>query len=206
MNKTREDIKTSFNSIYYHVLKNMNEAKIIRPPLALYENELNSKPQEIRRTPSKANDVEVNVPILKSSDTTTTTQNTSTLDENRNVIIECEFTRTTSKSSDTTTTTSKLDENRNVIPVIECEFTRTTSNGGFSKQRRTKWTDLELNYLERGMEECGTRWEDILKLYGRPHGPLRNRTAINLKDKARNEKAKRIRDGIKLGVFKLATS
>ncbi|KAF0527915.1 hypothetical protein F8M41_013372 [Gigaspora margarita] len=33
--------------------------EIIRPFLALYENELNSKPQEIRRFPSKTNDVEV---------------------------------------------------------------------------------------------------------------------------------------------------
>ncbi|CAG8530839.1 19309_t:CDS:2, partial [Gigaspora margarita] len=121
--------------------------EIIRPPLALYENELNFKPQEIRRPPSKTNDVEINVPTLK-----------------------------------------------------------TTSSGGLGGQKRSKWTDLELNYLERGMEEFGTRWEDILKHYGRPHGALRNRTAMNLKDKARNEKARRIRDGIQLGVFKLATS
>ncbi|KAF0527912.1 myb DNA binding protein [Gigaspora margarita] len=225
-----EDIKTSFNSMYYLVLKNMNEAseeiksfflddsedetfqeiiksslqsnsencqeiiqtnseihqekiqtknnelcqEIIRPPLALYENELNFKPQEIRRPPSKTNDVEINVPTLKSS-ATTTTENTPKLDENNNIITEC-------------------------------AFTRTTSSGGLGGQKRSKWTDLELNYLERGMEEFGTRWEDILKHYGRPHGALRNRTAMNLKDKARNEKARRIRDGIQLGVFKLATS
>ncbi|CAG8475649.1 14240_t:CDS:1 [Cetraspora pellucida] len=84
--------------------------------------------------------------------------------------------------------------------VFGCEFVRTTSTGS---QKRHKWTDLELHYLECGMEEFGTSWKDILKKYGKPHGPLRNRSAVNLKDKARNEKARRIRNGITLGSFEL---
>ncbi|CAG8533352.1 5408_t:CDS:2 [Racocetra fulgida] len=70
-------------------------------------------------------------------------------------------------------TSSTHDEN--LRDVFESGLVRTTSIGG---QKRQRWTDLELYYLERGMEEFGTRWEDILKKYGKPHGPLRNRTAF----------------------------
>ncbi|CAG8479059.1 6996_t:CDS:2, partial [Dentiscutata heterogama] len=118
--------------------------------------------------------------------------------------IEVEIDIPALKPSTTIATTNMPNIDRNI--VTECEFVRTTSTSGIGRQKRNKWTDLELNYLERGMEEYGTRWEEILKHHGKPHGPLRNRTAMNLKDKARNEKARRIRDGVTLGIFELATS
>ncbi|CAG8442435.1 8785_t:CDS:2 [Scutellospora calospora] len=97
----------------------------------------------------------------------------------------------------------KPDNTNNVEqnpPIIMDEFIRTEQTG-----KRNKWTELELYYLEIGMIKYGTKWEKILKDYGKPHGQLRNRIAPNLKDKARNEKLKRLREGIPLGIFELAT-
>ncbi|CAG8672967.1 7170_t:CDS:2 [Funneliformis caledonium] len=71
--------------------------------------------------------------------------------------------------------------------------------------RRIKWTQEELDALEKGMNEHGTNWETILLFYGPPGGPLKNRNSIQLKDKARNEKRRREKEGLQLGIFEKAT-
>jgi len=70
------------------------------------------------------------------------------------------------------------------------------------KQKRVKWTQEELKELEEGMKKFGTNWSLILSMSS---GPLSNRTAVQLKDKARNEKRRREREGTPLGVFQKAT-
>jgi Myb-like DNA-binding domain len=70
------------------------------------------------------------------------------------------------------------------------------------KQKRVKWTQEELKELEGGMKKFGTNWSLILSMSS---GPLSNRTAVQLKDKARNEKRRREREGTPLGVFQKAT-
>ncbi|KAF0417045.1 myb DNA binding protein [Gigaspora margarita] len=70
---------------------------------------------------------------------------------------------------------------------------------------RKKWNEDELNALEAGMEEYGTSWSRIYEKYGNAHGVLRNRSQVQLKDKARNEKLRRKRCGVEIGVFELAT-
>jgi hypothetical protein len=72
-------------------------------------------------------------------------------------------------------------------------------------KKRNYWTLLELEALENGMKEFGTQWARILRNYGGDHGPLRNRNAVQLKDKARNEKLRRIKSRLDLGVFYMAT-
>ncbi|CAG8517144.1 10279_t:CDS:1 [Diversispora eburnea] len=80
-----------------------------------------------------------------------------------------------------------------------------TTRRNIMKKRRKKWSNLELDTLEKGMMEHGTKWRKILDVYGRPHGHLRERTPVQLKDKARTEKMRRIREGISLGIFEIAT-
>lgn len=70
------------------------------------------------------------------------------------------------------------------------------------KQKRIEWTQEELEELEEGMKKFGTNWTLILNMSS---GPLKNRTNVQLKDKARNEKRRREREGIPLGVFQKAT-
>ncbi|CAG8457076.1 772_t:CDS:1 [Funneliformis caledonium] len=72
-------------------------------------------------------------------------------------------------------------------------------------KRRQFWTPVELKALEIGMNEFGTQWAKILRLYGGTHGPLRNRNSVQLKDKARNEKKRRIKYNLELGIFHIAS-
>ncbi|RIA98828.1 hypothetical protein C1645_812319 [Glomus cerebriforme] len=70
------------------------------------------------------------------------------------------------------------------------------------KRKRIEWTQEELDELEEGMKKFGTNWTLILSM---SNGPLNHRTNVQLKDKARNEKRRREREGIPLGVFQKAT-
>jgi hypothetical protein len=70
------------------------------------------------------------------------------------------------------------------------------------KQKRIEWTQEELEELEEGMKKFGTNWTLILSMSS---GALKNRTNVQLKDKARNEKRRREREGIPLGIFQKAT-
>jgi hypothetical protein len=78
------------------------------------------------------------------------------------------------------------------------------------KPPRTKmqWTAEETTYLEEGMKRCGTNWAGIEALYGENgtiNQSLTRRTQVSMKDKARNEKRRRIREGLPLGPFAMAT-
>ncbi|RKO88756.1 hypothetical protein BDK51DRAFT_26806, partial [Blyttiomyces helicus] len=72
-------------------------------------------------------------------------------------------------------------------------------NGGSARPRR-QWSPAELHALEQGMIEFQGygRWKDIRARFG---DVLGCRTAVNLKDKARNERHRRTREGLDLGVF-----
>ncbi|CAG8508312.1 7526_t:CDS:2 [Cetraspora pellucida] len=70
-----------------------------------------------------------------------------------------------------------------------------------NRRLRKKWTNEELQALEDGMREYGTHWARILEKHGSSSGPLKNRTQVQLKDKARNEKQRRMKAGIDVGVF-----
>ena len=70
------------------------------------------------------------------------------------------------------------------------------------KWKNVKWIQEELNELEKGMKKFGTNWSLILDM---ADGPLKTRTTVQLKDKARNEKRRREREGISLGIFQNAT-
>ncbi|CAG8820644.1 5389_t:CDS:1, partial [Racocetra persica] len=74
-----------------------------------------------------------------------------------------------------------------------------------NRRLRKKWTNEELQALEDGMREYGTHWVQILEKHGSSSGPLRNRTQIQLKDKARNEKQRRMKAGMDVGVFAQAS-
>lgn len=70
------------------------------------------------------------------------------------------------------------------------------------KWKYVKWTQEELDELEKGMKKFGTNWSLILNM---AEGPLKTRTTVQLKDKARNEKRRREKEKISLGVFQNAT-
>ncbi|TPX38821.1 hypothetical protein SeLEV6574_g07600 [Synchytrium endobioticum] len=75
------------------------------------------------------------------------------------------------------------------------------------KKPRIKWTDDEVGALEDGMRQHGTRWSAIEALHGRNGtGRLGQRDQVQLKDKARVEKARRIKLGLSLGPFERASN
>jgi hypothetical protein len=72
---------------------------------------------------------------------------------------------------------------------------------------RIKWSEEELQALEGAMRVHGNKWAAILADYGaigRINRLLANRSQINIKDKARNERSRRERAGVPLGVWGLA--
>ncbi|GBC03356.1 hypothetical protein RclHR1_05090003 [Rhizophagus clarus] len=69
------------------------------------------------------------------------------------------------------------------------------------KRIKNMWTDEELRALEEGMRHYGKQWTTIKKIYGEEGQALENRTAIQLKDKARCEFNRRKRYCIDTGVF-----
>lgn len=70
-----------------------------------------------------------------------------------------------------------------------------------TKAKRIKWTDEELDALEDGMRQFGKQWSAIKKSYGEKGQVLENRSAGQLKDKARSELGRRKRENIDHGVF-----
>ncbi|KXS18869.1 hypothetical protein M427DRAFT_178025 [Gonapodya prolifera JEL478] len=74
------------------------------------------------------------------------------------------------------------------------------------KQPRQKkmWTQVEVDALERGLAKYGCGWREIL--YDIELGDiLVNRSNVQLKDKARSEKERRIRNREALGVWEVAS-
>lgn len=72
-----------------------------------------------------------------------------------------------------------------------------------SRKSRTggAWTEEETNALEEGMELYGNDWKTIKEHFSQT---LSRRTNVNLKDRARNVKRKRIKENLPLGIWHLA--
>ncbi|KAJ3283934.1 hypothetical protein HK104_010172 [Borealophlyctis nickersoniae] len=68
-------------------------------------------------------------------------------------------------------------------------------------KKRRKWTSAEVAALEAGMTEYGSNWVKILNTHRKVLG---GRTNVQLKDKARSERASREAKGLPLGVWALA--
>jgi len=71
-------------------------------------------------------------------------------------------------------------------------------------RQRYKWTQEELDCLEQAMETYKTHWTLIVANYGEKgtsNQILRLRSQMDLKDKARNELKKRLKEGTHLGAF-----
>ena len=88
------------------------------------------------------------------------------------------------------------------VPAPEGSLIPLKKNKKHVKWKHVKWMQEELNELEEGMKKFGTNWSRILDM---ADGPLKTRTTVQLKDKARNEKRRREREGISLGIFQNAT-
>jgi hypothetical protein len=68
------------------------------------------------------------------------------------------------------------------------------------------WNKQELSALEKGMRKHGKAWASIKKDYGNKGQVLESRTQTQLKDKARSEFLRRLREGIEPGVFGIMES
>lgn len=88
------------------------------------------------------------------------------------------------------------------VPASEGSLISQKKKPKHVKWKHVKWMQEELNELEEGMKKFGTNWSQILDM---ADGPLKTRTTVQLKDKARNEKRRREREGIPLGIFQNAT-
>ncbi|KAI9595187.1 hypothetical protein BDF19DRAFT_78838 [Syncephalis fuscata] len=69
------------------------------------------------------------------------------------------------------------------------------------KQKRIPWSDRETEVFIAAVKEFGYSWKDIKFKYGQSDGPLALRSNVQLKDKARNIRAYRLRNKIDLGDF-----
>lgn len=72
-----------------------------------------------------------------------------------------------------------------------------------ARRKKTPWTEYELQLLEKGILEFGrSSWQKILDKYGKgAEGFLQSRTGVDLKDKARVEKRRRVKMNMNLGVY-----
>ncbi|CAG8681945.1 16400_t:CDS:2 [Gigaspora rosea] len=104
-------------------------------------------------------------------------------------------------------TSSNISNSCEEIVKQNQEMQITSSNRSNSREEifQEIQTHHELNALAAGMEEYGTSCSRIYEKYGNAHGVLCNRSQVQLKDKARNEKLRRKKYGIEVGVFELAT-
>lgn len=69
---------------------------------------------------------------------------------------------------------------------------------------RIKWTDEEVDALDRGMCIFGRKWSKILRADEESERILCNRSKVDLKDKARVERRRREREGLPMGGFAIA--
>jgi hypothetical protein len=76
------------------------------------------------------------------------------------------------------------------------------ANAFKAPQKRFPWTPEEVDALEAGMKKYGANWVQIQATYP----VLMARGQVSLKDKARNEKRRRMRLGIDPDIFALASS
>jgi hypothetical protein len=102
----------------------------------------------------------------------------------------------------------ELDQVMNVLQPIS-PYPPNIGPSPRKRAPRHPWTEDEVQTLERGMMEFHTQWAEILKHYGENGiygNQLRNRTQVQLKDKARNERYRRMRENLPLGPFYCATN
>ncbi|KAI9141883.1 hypothetical protein BKA69DRAFT_368983 [Paraphysoderma sedebokerense] len=96
----------------------------------------------------------------------------------------------------------------NVRPSPRRQVEDTSPVAHTKRRRPVPWTKEEEAALEEGMEKFGSSYAEIIKSYGAKgliSNALANRTQVQLKDKARNIRYRRERDGVPLGPFKYAT-
>ena len=95
------------------------------------------------------------------------------------------------------------------LNVDHCEQPSTGNVNIKRMRKRIFWSDEETEALEIAMTLHGTNWTEIATAFG-PQGlvndSLARKTASQMKDKARNEKRRRIKDKSPLGPFYLASS
>ncbi|GBC06981.1 hypothetical protein RclHR1_07180006 [Rhizophagus clarus] len=72
-----------------------------------------------------------------------------------------------------------------------------------SKRVKVQWNEQELHALEEGIRQYGKSWANIKRSYGCDGQVLERRSQTQLKDKARSEFVRRLRDGIDLGGFEI---
>ncbi|KAF0509109.1 myb DNA binding protein [Gigaspora margarita] len=96
---------------------------------------------------------------------------------------------------------SDREDHRHKQDLTHLDTTRNNNN----RQLRKKWSNEEIQALEDGMREFGTHWARILEKHGTSNGPLKHRSQVQLKDKARNEKQRRMKAGMDVGVFAQAS-
>ncbi|RIA98791.1 hypothetical protein C1645_812271 [Glomus cerebriforme] len=72
-----------------------------------------------------------------------------------------------------------------------------------TKRVKVKWNKQELHALEEGMRQYGKSWTNIKNHYGNIGQALERRTQTQLKDKARSELVRRLREKIDLGAFEV---
>ncbi|CAG8781169.1 36934_t:CDS:1, partial [Racocetra persica] len=123
----------------------------------------------------------------------------------KEIVKRDQETQTTSSSNDCREIVIRNPQTPTDISLPHVDITGSSRNIRRGRNFRRKWSEHELKALEAGMEEFGTSWSKIYDKYGNAYGILRNRSQIQLKDKARNEKLRRKRCGIEIGVFELAS-
>jgi hypothetical protein len=83
--------------------------------------------------------------------------------------------------------------------------THARKHGGNHEKKKSRlggmWTEAETDALEKGMEMFGNDWKTIRDHFSKT---LERRSNVNLKDRARNVKRRRIKEGIPLGIWHLA--
>ncbi len=72
--------------------------------------------------------------------------------------------------------------------------------------KKRPWSVEELDALTAGMTKYGARWSTILREYGEEgKGLIKGRSQVQLKDKARVEKNRRLKDGLPLHPYECAS-
>ncbi|ORY39641.1 hypothetical protein BCR33DRAFT_788264 [Rhizoclosmatium globosum] len=95
---------------------------------------------------------------------------------------------------------------QHAAPVLQQAYLA-RKDGPRATRGRKKWTSVELAALMEGMRIYGTKWNKIAEMHDEYHtGILKDRGQVDLKDKARNEYARRLKKGEDLGVFSLVHS
>ncbi|CAG8637698.1 2394_t:CDS:2, partial [Scutellospora calospora] len=126
----------------------------------------------------------------------------SNVGRNKNKSKAKSIVETIHRQPSTITNPESLDSPQDDEVIVELNKNKSQSNKRNSgASRQGGWSQNELNYLIKGMEKYGTSWSSIEKKYGGSKGPLKKRTQMHMKDKARSELKRRLRSGLSPGIF-----